>query len=68
MRPVSGKAFCRALERQGWTLRRVNGSHHVYEDRDGTIASVPVHANRDLRPGTQRGLMRQADLTDAELA
>jgi predicted RNA binding protein YcfA (HicA-like mRNA interferase family) len=29
--------------------------------------TVPVHANRDLRPRTQKGIMRQAGLTDADL-
>lgn len=29
MKAVSGKVFCRALERNGWSLRRVNGSHHL---------------------------------------
>jgi HicA toxin of bacterial toxin-antitoxin, len=31
---VSGKAMCKALEAKGWTLTRINGSHHVY-DRPG---------------------------------
>lgn len=28
---------------------------------------VPVHDNQDLKPGTQRGIMRDAGLTDADL-
>ncbi|MGZ5622430.1 MAG: type II toxin-antitoxin system HicA family toxin, partial [Methylobacter sp.] len=30
MKSVSGKHFARILESRGWTLIRVNGSHHVY--------------------------------------
>lgn len=30
MRPVSGREFARLIEREGWTLLRINGSHHVY--------------------------------------
>jgi len=68
MRPVSGKRTCKALERKGWTWVRTNGSHHHYQHPDvpGTVP-VPVHANRDMRPGTQRDVMRQAGLTDADL-
>jgi predicted RNA binding protein YcfA (HicA-like mRNA interferase family) len=68
MRPASGKAFCKALERQGWVFYQVRGSHHRYESPDRRlIVSVPVHGNRELKPGTQRALMRQTGLTDADL-
>jgi predicted RNA binding protein YcfA (HicA-like mRNA interferase family) len=26
---ISGKRMCRVLEQRGWTLARINGSHHV---------------------------------------
>jgi len=65
---VSGKAMCKALERKGWTLDRIRGSHHIYVSPDGTRSlPVPVHGNRTMKPGTQRVLMRQAALTDADL-
>ena len=31
MKPVSGKQMCRALERMGWVLDRIRGSHHIYQ-------------------------------------
>src|SRR5207253_8599750 len=30
MRAMSGRDFARLLERHGWTLLRVSGSHHIY--------------------------------------
>ncbi|WP_277883305.1 type II toxin-antitoxin system HicA family toxin [Nostoc flagelliforme] len=30
MKAVSGKALCKILERQGWELKRITGSHHIY--------------------------------------
>jgi predicted RNA binding protein YcfA (HicA-like mRNA interferase family) len=68
MKTVSGKAFCKALERLGWTFQRVDGSHHVYY-RPGAPrpVSVPVHGNKELRTGTQRALMRPTGLTDRDL-
>ncbi len=30
MKSVSGKELARVLERQGWTLLRIHGSHHIY--------------------------------------
>jgi predicted RNA binding protein YcfA (HicA-like mRNA interferase family) len=65
---ISGKRMCRILEQRGWTLARINGSHHIYRHvATRRRASVPVHANQDLKPGTQRGIMQDAGLTDADL-
>lgn len=30
MKIISGKQMCRVLEERGWTLARINGSHHIY--------------------------------------
>jgi predicted RNA binding protein YcfA (HicA-like mRNA interferase family) len=60
--------MCPALERQGWSLARIRGSHHIY-DRPGVPRpiAVPVHGNRTLKAGTQKSIMREAGLTDADL-
>jgi predicted RNA binding protein YcfA (HicA-like mRNA interferase family) len=69
MRPVSGKRMSEILERKGWILERVRGSHHAYRHPITRLRiSVPVHANRDLATGTQRTIMRQAGLTDVDLS
>jgi predicted RNA binding protein YcfA (HicA-like mRNA interferase family) len=31
---LSGKQMCRVLEQRGWTLARINGSHHIYRHAD----------------------------------
>ncbi len=30
MKSISGKELARMLERYGWQLMRINGSHHIY--------------------------------------
>jgi predicted RNA binding protein YcfA (HicA-like mRNA interferase family) len=68
MKPVSGKRMCKVLESHGWALDRINGAHHIYTRPDSPLnISVPVHANNDLAPGTQRRIMRQTGLSDADL-
>lgn len=68
MKTISGKRMCRILEQRGWTLARINGSHHIYRDAaTGRRVVVPVHGNQDLKPGTQRGIMRDAGLTENDL-
>jgi predicted RNA binding protein YcfA (HicA-like mRNA interferase family) len=68
MKPVSGSEMCRILEGKGWTRARIRGSHHVY-NRPGARRpiAVPVHGNRPLKIDTQRSIMREAGLTDADL-
>jgi predicted RNA binding protein YcfA (HicA-like mRNA interferase family) len=65
---ISGKQMCRALEQQGWILVRTKGAHHAYKKPGNpqTII-VPVHANKDLKLGTQHGIMKDAGLTEADL-
>ena len=68
MKPVSGKRMCRVLEEHGWILARINGSHRVYRHAtENRIVVVPVHGNHDLKPGTQRGIMRDSGLNDTDL-
>lgn len=68
MKPVSGKRMCRILERHGWVLIRIKGSHHAYQrPNDSVTVIVPVHANNDLKPGTQHAIMKDAGLTEDDL-
>jgi predicted RNA binding protein YcfA (HicA-like mRNA interferase family) len=68
VKPVSGKALCKIVERRGWLLKRVTGSHHIYaKEGISIILSIPVHSNRDLPTGTLRSLMKDAGLTEDDL-
>lgn len=42
MKPLSGKEFARLLESNGWSLQRINGSHHIYAKAFGGTATVPA--------------------------
>jgi predicted RNA binding protein YcfA (HicA-like mRNA interferase family) len=61
---ISGKAVVQVLQREGYVLLRIRGSHH-YLRKPGatTLAVVPVHGNRDLPSGTLRAIIRQAGMT-----
>jgi len=65
---VSGRALARALEHHGWSLLRVQGSHHIYGKAGSAVRiSVPIHANRPLKLGLLRHLLRQAGLTEKDV-
>jgi predicted RNA binding protein YcfA (HicA-like mRNA interferase family) len=68
MRSVSGKEFARVLERHGWSLLRVQGSHHIYGRPGSDVRlSVPVHSNQALKTGLLRHLMKMAGLSESDL-
>jgi predicted RNA binding protein YcfA (HicA-like mRNA interferase family) len=68
LKAVSGKDFCRLLERHGWELRRISGSHHIYtKSGSGARITVPVHGNSNLKLGLQRNLMKLAGIDENEL-
>lgn len=68
MRSVSGKEFARILERHGWSLLRVQGSHHIYGKAGSDVRlSVPVHGNQALKTGLLRHLLKAAGLTENDL-
>jgi predicted RNA binding protein YcfA (HicA-like mRNA interferase family) len=54
------------LEKAGFTLLRVKGSHHMLIGPAGRFAVVPVHAGKDVPPGTLRRIIRDADLSVAQ--
>jgi predicted RNA binding protein YcfA (HicA-like mRNA interferase family) len=67
LKVVNGKDVLRALERAGFRLERVSGSHHVLR-RPGVPGSkviVALHGARDLPPGTLRSIS-QCGLTVEE--
>jgi predicted RNA binding protein YcfA (HicA-like mRNA interferase family) len=68
MKSVSGKTLCKIIERKGWMLKRVTGSHHIYIKQGvDAILSIPVHGNRDLPIGTLKSIMKDAGLFETDL-
>jgi predicted RNA binding protein YcfA (HicA-like mRNA interferase family) len=68
MKSVSGRELARIIERRGWTLLRVNGSHHIY-GKPGSIVrlSIPIHGNTAPKTGLLRHLLKMAEIDEAEL-
>ena len=63
MKPITGAELCRLLELNGWRLQRIAGSHHIYaKSGERKVLSIPVHGNRNLKPGLASRLARDANL------
>jgi predicted RNA binding protein YcfA (HicA-like mRNA interferase family) len=68
MKSVSGRDVARVVERRGWTLLRVSGSHHIY-GKPGSIVrlSIPIHGNQALKTGLLRHLLKMAEIEEGDL-
>jgi len=64
---LTARATIRALERAGFVVSRMSGSHcRLIHARDSARkVTIPVHAG-DLKRGTLRGIIAQAGMTVAE--
>jgi predicted RNA binding protein YcfA (HicA-like mRNA interferase family) len=63
---VAPRQAIRALERCGWKLDQVKGSHHVFRHPDHSHrVVVPMHS-RDLAKGTLNQIVSASGLDRAE--
>jgi len=59
--------LARALEKKGFMLDRIKGSHHVYFHPDlGVTVTIPFH-KREVGIGLLIEIMKQAGITREEL-
>ena len=64
---VRGEQVVRALQRAGFKVAHVTGSHHIMRHPDGRGTTVPVHQGRDVAKGTLRGILSDVGMTTEEL-
>jgi predicted RNA binding protein YcfA (HicA-like mRNA interferase family) len=64
---VRAREMIAALERAGFVVRRIKGSHHFMRHRDNPTREtvVALHPG-DLPQGTLRDILKQARLSRAE--
>ncbi|HUY27608.1 MAG TPA: type II toxin-antitoxin system HicA family toxin [Candidatus Binataceae bacterium] len=68
MKVLSGRAFARIIEHHGWSLLRIQGSHHIYGKQGSAVRlSIPVHGNQALKRGLLAHLTKLAGLEESDL-
>ena len=68
MKAISGYNFTKILKKNGWELKRIKGSHHVYMKAGNPARiSVPIHGNKPLKIGLLKHLMKIAGLEESDL-
>ena len=64
---IRGRELIAALERAGFTVIRVKGSHHFLQHSDGGRTVVPVHAGETIGLGLLNKILKDTELTRDEL-
>jgi predicted RNA binding protein YcfA (HicA-like mRNA interferase family) len=64
---VTGKALILALQKIGFEVLRIKGSHHFLRHPDGRTTVVPVHSGETLGPGLLSKILRDTEQTRDEL-
>jgi predicted RNA binding protein YcfA (HicA-like mRNA interferase family) len=64
---LTGEQLLRALQRHGFAVIRVVGSHHIMKHDDGRRTLIPVHSGETLKPGTLAGILRDVKIKREEL-
>ena len=62
----TGVDVVRALEKAGFKVIRIKGSHHFLQHPDGRTTVVPVHAGETIGPGLMSKILRDTALTADE--
>ncbi len=58
---MTGKDLKKLLLKNGWSILRVNGSHHILVKGDDVI-NLPIHSNKDMKKGLEEKILKQAGL------
>jgi predicted RNA binding protein YcfA (HicA-like mRNA interferase family) len=56
---MSGKQLIALLEKLGFVVIRIKGSHHRMKHPDGRITTIPVHKNDSIPKGLLRKIIRE---------
>lgn len=60
---LTGREVVKALQKLGFEVSRVRGSHHILRHADGRATTVPVHRGEVIGPGLLSKILRDTDLT-----
>jgi predicted RNA binding protein YcfA (HicA-like mRNA interferase family) len=63
---VTGKKVIAALEKAGFEVARVRGSHHILIHNDGRRTVVPVHSGETIGRGLLSQILRDTELSREE--
>ncbi len=69
MKSLTARQMAAILKARGWVMLRQRGSHAFWVDSEDSSRHtiIPMHSTKTLPIGTQRAIMRDADLNQDDL-
>ncbi len=67
LRRLKGRELISILQRIGFAITRVKGSHHFLKHADGRCTTVPVHSGEEIGIGLLSKILRDVEMTKDEL-
>ncbi|MDV2989080.1 MAG: type II toxin-antitoxin system HicA family toxin [Dehalogenimonas sp.] len=64
---LTGERLIKALSKAGFSILRQRGSHVYLAHTDGRATVVPVHKGETIGRGLMKKIMRDTELSQAEL-
>lgn len=64
---VTGRQLISALQKAGFVIIRVKGSHHFLRHEDGRSTVVPMHRGETIGPGLASQILRDCHITIDDL-
>jgi len=61
---LTGNQLIKVLEKIGFDIARVKGSHHILIHADGRRTVVPVHSGEDIGTGLLSQILRDCQIGD----
>lgn len=64
---ITGRKMIAVLQKAGFSVIRVKGSHHYLRHPDGRCTVIPVHAGETIGVGLTNKILNDCELAPAEL-
>ncbi len=59
---MKSSEFHRWIRKEGWVLKRIKGSHYIYE-KEGKTIPVPYHGGKEMGEGLRKSIVKQMGLS-----
>ena len=63
----TGREFLKALDKLGFEVIRIKGSHHFMRHKDGRCTVIPLHSGETIGRGLLSQILRDCDLSRSQL-
>ena len=64
---IKGKKLVKILNKMGWLLDHIQGSHYILRNESSKKLTIPVHGNKEIPKGTLLGILSDAGISKDQI-